>query len=110
MQRRMERLAAAAAEREREERFRPETNPNSDRILEQSDKFAGKGFFERQVREGGGGCVEDRTGTGKGVFERQNDGGCAEEALQRERKRAREEKRERVMGAARRSFREEESK
>jgi hypothetical protein len=38
------------AERSEHEKFKPAINTNSDRILEQSDKFAGKDFYERQVR------------------------------------------------------------
>ena len=42
--------AEVEAERSEHEKFRPAINTNSDRILEQSDKFAGKDFYERQVR------------------------------------------------------------
>ena len=32
-----------------EERFQPEINRNSEKILEHSEKFAGKDFFDRQA-------------------------------------------------------------
>lgn len=48
LQRKMAKMAEIAQEREQQNRFRPSPNLNSERILVASDKFAGKGFFERQ--------------------------------------------------------------
>ena len=51
LQRKLAKMAEIEIEREREQRFRPSSNPNSDRILSASDKFAGKSFFERQEED-----------------------------------------------------------
>lgn len=48
LQKKLRKMAKIALEREQAQSFRPATNPNSDRILTASDKFANKTFFERQ--------------------------------------------------------------
>ncbi len=48
LQKKLQRMAEIALEREREQSFRPSKNPNSERILCASDKFAGKDFYARQ--------------------------------------------------------------
>mmetsp|Transcript_6066 Transcript_6066/g.21413 ORF Transcript_6066/g.21413 Transcript_6066/m.21413 type:complete len:399 (-) Transcript_6066:368-1564(-) len=46
--RKLTKVAMIESERAKDESFQPRINPNSDKILEQSEKFAGKDFFDRQ--------------------------------------------------------------
>ena len=49
MDKRLSKLAAIEQERQQHERFQPQINRNSEKILEHSEKFAGKDFFDRQA-------------------------------------------------------------